>query len=262
MSLDHKISDHTCVTIPHGDLGGPLVADIPVFVVPSVSRRQAGNDIDLDTLEGVYVDMSHLPACVEVSDSHISELALAPLGTRLNRHQVRELFQLHFFPVIPTDQVFPPQHELSGFGVVNRNPLIVSKVVSELLAQVPASVVVMVPGNPQYANRSDFQATQDGIAEAEESLTIYFRVAVVCAIYQGSLGSHLVCAVEVQEVVAYRKQDFFDRVGLDALQHCCNASAVIFRCDLKIIIITASLFVPTKFPEVTIIEGEFNKVFC
>ena len=261
MSFYHKISDHPRIAIPHGDLGGPLVADVAVFVVPSIRRRQAGDDIDLDTLEGIHVDVPDLLFRMEVSDSHVSELALAPLFARLNRHQMRELFQFHFFPVIPTDQVFPPQHEFPGFGVVNEDPLIVGEVVAEQFAQVPACVLVVVPGNPEEPHRGDFKAVDRGFAKARKALAKYLSESVVGAIDQGSLGRLLVGPVEVQKVIPYGNDDFLDRVGLDALQHRCNALPVILGGDFQVVVVAPGLFAPTELPEVAIVQAKLDKVF-
>ncbi len=238
-----------------------MVADVAVFVVPCVRRAERRNDINLDTLVGIRRQVADLLFRVEVSYPHVPENAVTPLRTSLNWHHVRELIQTHFFPVIPSNQVFPPQEEFSRLVVFYGDLFVRREVVPEHLAEMPGRVLVVITRNIQDANRSDLCARFDSISDADEALPEYLRVSVVGAIDQGSLGRLLGGPVEVQEIIAYRQNDLFDLIRLDALDHHFNCVLVIACRDFQIVVIGLGLLVPTEFAEVAIVQAELDQVF-
>lgn len=197
MCLNNHRGDQTRFAVPHSDLGGPLVADVSVFVVPSIRRAERRNHIDLDALVGIRVDVPDLLLRVEVADSHVSENAVTPLRASLNRHHACQLIETHFFSVVPSDQVFPPQEELSRLLVVDRHSLVWLEVMPECLAKMPGSVPVVVSGDVEQSDRGDLLAYRDRVPKGHESLPKYFRVPVVSRFDQGSLGRQFVGPVEV-----------------------------------------------------------------
>lgn len=238
-----------------------MVADVPVFVVPCVRRAERRNDIDLDSLVGVGRQVADLFFRVEVADPHVPENAVTPLRTSLNRHHVRELVQTHFFPVIPSDQVFPPQEEFPRLVVFDGDLLVRREVVPEHLAEMPGRVLVVITRNIQDANRGDLCARFDSISDADEALPEYLGVSVVGGIDQGSLGRLLVCPIEVQEIIAYRQNDFLDLIWLDTLDHHFNCVLVIACSDFQVVVVGLGLLVPTEFAEVAIVQAELDQVF-
>lgn len=229
--------------------------------MPCVRRAERRNDIDLNTLVSVCVDMADLLFRVEVADSHVPENALAPLGASFDRHHVCELIETHFFPVIPSDQVFPPQEEFPRLVVFYGDLLVRREVVPEHLAEMPGRVLVVVAWDVQDANRGDLCARFDSISDADEALPEYLGVSVVGGIDQGSLGRLLVCSIEVQEIIAYRQNDLLDLIRLDALDHHFDGVLVIACSDFQIVVVGLGLLVPTEFAEVTIVQAEFDQVF-
>lgn len=228
--------------------------------MPCVRRAERRNDIDLDTLVGVCGQVADLLFRMEVPNPHIPENAVTPLRTSLNRHHVRELVQTHFFPVIPSDQVFPPQEEFPRLVVFYGDLLVRREVVPEHLAEMPGRVLVVVAGDVQDANRGDLCARFDSISDADEALPEYLRVSVVGAIDQGSFSRLLVCPIEVQEIIAYRQNDFLDLIRLDALDHHFDRILVIACGDFQVIVIGLGLLVPTEFAEVAIVQAELDQM--
>jgi len=237
-----------------------LVADVSVFVVPCICRAERGDNVDLDTLMSIRRQMANLFLRVKVADSHISEHAVTPLRTSLYGHHARELIQAHLLAVIPPNQVFSPQEEFSRFVVLYRDLLVRCKVVPEHFAEMPGRVLVVITGDVQDANRGNLHARFDSISDADESLSEYFCVAVVGAVDQGSLGRLLVCSVEVQEIIAYRQNDFFDLVRLYAVDHSIDRMLIVTRCYLQVVIIGLSLLVPAEFSEVAVVQAELDQM--
>ena len=238
-----------------------MVADVAVFVVPCVGGTQRRDDIDLNSLVSVCVDVADLFFRMEVPDSHISKHAMTPLRTGLNRHHASELVETHFFPVIPSDQVFPPQEEFSSLVVFDGDLLVRREVVLEHLAEMPRRILVMVAGDIQDANRGDLCTRFDSISDADEALPEYLGVSVVGGIDQGSLGRLLVGPIEVQEIIAYRQNDFLNLIGLDSVDHHFDGVFVIACSDFQVVVIGLGLLVPTEFAEVAIVQAELDQVF-
>ncbi len=237
-----------------------MVADVSVFVVPSIRRAERRNHIDLDALVGIRVDVADLLLRVEVADSHIPENALAPLGASLNRHHACQLIETHFFPVVPSDQVFPPQEELSRFLVVDSHLLVWLEVMPERLAKMPGSVAVMVSGDVEQSDGGYLLAYRDRVPKGHEPLPEYLRVPVVSRFDQGSLGRQFVGPVEVQEIVAYRQNDFLGIVGGDAVEHRIDRISVVACCDFEIVVIGSGLLRPAELAEVAVVQAEFDQV--
>lgn len=228
--------------------------------MPSIRRAERRNDINLNTLVGIGGQVADLLFRVEVPDSHVPENALAPLGTSFDRHHVGEFVQTHFFPVIPSNQVFPPQEEFSRLVVFDGDLLVRREVVPEHLAEMPGRVLVVIAGDVQNTNRGDLCARFDSISDADETLPEHLCIPVVGAIDQGSLGRLFASPIEVQEIIAYRQNDFLDLVRLDSVDHHFDRILVITCCYFQVVIVGLGLLVPTEFAEVAIVQAELDQM--
>ena len=260
MCLNNHRGDQTRFAVPYGNLGGPLVADVSVFVVPSIRRAERRNHIDLDALVGIRVDVPNLLLRVEVADSHVSENAVTPLRASLNRHHACQLIETHFFSVVPSDQVFPPQEELSRLLVVDRHLLVWPEVMPERLTKMPGSVAVVVSGDVEQSDRGNLLAYRDRVPKGQKPLSEYLRVSVVSRFDQGSLGRQFVGPVEVQKIVAYRQNDFLGIVRGDAVEHRIDRISVVVCGDFEIVVIGSRLLRPAQLAEVAVVQAEFDQV--
>lgn len=262
LCLNCEAGNHASFLMPNGDLGGPLAADVAVFVVPLVGCRQAGNHIDPDTLMGIRGQMLDLLFLVEVADSHVSERRMTPMLCRFDWHRMGELFQAHTFAVVPSDQVFPIQFVLASLRVVHDNSGLFGKVVGQHFGQIPACMVVVVAGNPRQGYFVGMiECPVNCVFQHAEALAEYLGRPVVGGIDDRTFGRGFRGeVVEVQEIVPDRDHDFFDDIGGDLLDHPFDGVLVILRRNGEIVVVRARLLAPTELAEVTVIQGELDQV--
>lgn len=262
LCLNCEAGNHASFFMPNGHFGGPLAADVAVFIVPLVCCRQAGDDIDPDTLMGIRTQMLNLLLLVEVADSHVSERRMTPMLGGFDWHRMGEFFQAHALAVVPSNQVFPVELVLASLRVVYDNSGLFGEVVSQHFRQIPTCVVVVVAGNPRQRHSvSMVKCPVDCIFQHAEALTEYLGRPVVGGIDDRAFGRGFRGeVVEVQEIVPDRDHDFFDDIGGDLLDHPFDGVLVILRRNGQIVVVRACLSAPAELAEVAVIQGELDQV--
>lgn len=262
LCLNCEAGNHASFFVPNGDFGGPLAADVSVFVVPLVGRRQAGDHVNTDALMGIRGKVLNDLFLVEVADSHVAESRMAPMPSGFDWHRVRQLFQAHSLAVVPSDKVFPVEFVLAGFRVVNDNSGFTTERVREHFRKIPTCVVVVIARNPKQRHFVGvIECPVDGVLKYREAFAEYFGWPVVSGIDDRSLG----CGfggkvVKVQEIIPDRDYNFFDHIRPDLLDHSFDGVLIILRGDLQIVVIRTGLLSPAEFAEVAIIQAEFDQV--
>ena len=262
LCLNCEAGNHASFLVPNGHFGGPLASNIPIFIVPLVGCRQAGNHIDPDTLMGIRGQVLNLLLLVEVADSHVSERRMTPMLCRFDWHRMGELFQAHTFAVVPSNQVFPVELVLASLRVVYDNSGLFGKVVGQHFGQIPACMVVVVSGNPRQRHPVGMvECPVNCVFQHTEALAEYLGRPVVGGIDDRTFGRGFRGeVVEVQEIVPDRDHDFFDDIGGDLLDHPFNGVLVILRRNGEIVVVRACLSAPAELAEVAIIQGELDQV--
>ncbi len=262
MCLNCETGNHASFLVPYSDLGGPLAADVSIFVVPLVRRGQARDNVNTDTFVGIRVQVADLLLLVEVADPHVPIHTLTPILGGFNRHGVGQLFQAHTLAVVPSDQVFPVKSVFASLSVVDDNARVLRKVDAQKLGQVPACVVVMVARNPNKVDFvCDLQGNISGVFQHAVSGSKYLRGPVVGGIDDCALGCGLGGEViEVEEVIPKGNDDLVDGIVAHMLGHVIDGLSVVLGGYLEIVVIRPRLLPPTELPEVAVVQAEFNEM--